>query len=265
MSAKQMYCNNCGGSGHMFRSCKEPIISCGILLLRGIYEPLCLTVDSKEISVLMVRRKDSMAFMEFVRGKYDFGDPDYVRMLLSNMTALEHQLISERNFEKLWRKLWGNGREIDSDEYRCAHAKFEGLQIRTLLDEGRTKFSDPEWGFPKGRRTRGESDVDCAVREFFEETNIEKSAYKVFPNINFTETFVGTNGVAYRHVYFVALLKDSKIFNLDAKLTAVQRREVSAVEWKTLKECRNITRPHYAERKKMIHELEKIVKTQTAV
>jgi 8-oxo-dGTP pyrophosphatase MutT (NUDIX family) len=206
-----------------------------------------------------------MAFMEFVRGKYDFADEDYVKMLLSNMTALEHQLLSEKNFEKLWRKLWGNGRELESEEYWSAHAKFASLPILKFLEETPAKFKDPEWGFPKGRRMRGETDVDCAVREFYEETNIESLAYKVFPNISFSETFVGTNGVSYRHRYFVALLKDSKQFTLDGRLTAVQRREVSAVEWKTLKECRTITRPHYAERKKMIGELEKTVKTQTAV
>ena len=265
MTTKQMYCNNCGGSGHMFRSCKDPIISCGVLLLRGIYEPLCLPIDPKEVSVLMVRRKDSMAFMEFVRGKYNFNSPDYVKMLMSNMTTTEHDLISEKNFESLWRKLWGNGRELDSEEYQLAKQKFDSLDVAKLLKDTPAKFKDPEWGFPKGRRMRGESDVDCAVREFFEETNIESSAYKVFPNINFSETFVGTNGVNYRHVYFVALLKDSRQFNLEAKLTAVQRREVSAVEWKSLKECRNITRPHYTERKKLIVELEKRVKTQSAV
>jgi len=249
----------------MFRSCRDPIISCGILLLRGIYEPLCLPIDPKETSVLMVKRKDSMAFMEFVRGKYEFADREYVKMLLSNMTILEHQLISEQSFEKLWRKLWGNGRELDSEEYKSAQTKFAMLPIARLLEETPAKFRDPEWGFPKGRRIRGESDVDCAIREFAEETNIDSAAYKVFPEITFSETFVGTNGVSYRHIYFVALLKDSRQFNLDSKLTAIQRREVSAVEWKTLKECRNITRPHYTERKKMIAELEKKVKTQTAV
>jgi 8-oxo-dGTP pyrophosphatase MutT (NUDIX family) len=213
----------------------------------------------------MVKRKDSMAFMEFVRGKYEFADREYVKMLLSNMTILEHQLISEQSFEKLWRKLWGNGRELDSEEYKSAQTKFAMLPIARLLEETPAKFRDPEWGFPKGRRIRGESDVDCAIREFAEETNIDSAAYKVFPEITFSETFVGTNGVSYRHIYFVALLKDSRQFNLDSKLTAIQRREVSAVEWKTLKECRNITRPHYTERKKMIAELEKKVKTQTAV
>jgi len=249
----------------MFRSCKDPIISCGILLLRSIYEPMCLPVDPKEVSVLMVRRKDSMAFMEFVRGKYDVVGLDYIKMLMSNMTILEHELILQKNFEKLWRKLWGNGREVNSEEYQVAKEKFDSLDVAALLKDVPSTFKDPEWGFPKGRRMRGESDVDCAVREFFEETNVNSSAYKVFPEINFSETFVGTNGVNYRHVYFVALLKNSRQFNLEAKLTPIQRREVSAVEWKTLGECRQITRPHYIERKKLILELEKRVKTQSAV
>lgn len=43
-----MYCNNCGLKGHVFRDCKDPIVSCGIILLL-------------EDLVLMIRRKDSMS------------------------------------------------------------------------------------------------------------------------------------------------------------------------------------------------------------
>ena len=75
-----------------------------------------------------------------------------------------------------------------------------------------------------------------------------------------TETFIATNEVTYRHTYFIALLKSSKQFDLTERLTSMQRREVSAVEWKTLKDCKNITRPHYEERKKLIERLEKEVK-----
>jgi len=44
--------------------------------------------------------------------------------------------------------------------------------------------------------------------------------------------------------------------NLKQKLTLSQRREVSAVDWKTLSESKAITRPHYVERKKVIDEVE---------
>ena len=254
-----MYCNNCGDKGHVFRSCPDPIISCGILFLRGIYEPLDLPADPKSISVLMVRRKDSMSYMEFIRGKYDSHDNEYIKKQLENMTTQEQKLVSTSTFETLWSKLWGNSRDIDSPEYETAFNKFTSLNLKKLISESPSKFVEPEWGFPKGRRIRGETDLECAIREFEEETNIPKEAYTIREDLVFTETFVGTNKVKYKHIYFVTLLKDSKLFNLNQKLTPLQRREVSNVEWKTLTECKKITRPHYVERKYMITELERKV------
>jgi 8-oxo-dGTP pyrophosphatase MutT (NUDIX family) len=128
-----------------------------------------------------------------------------------------------------------------------------------LITETKSSYAEPEWGFPKGRRMKGESDVECAIREFYEETNIPSESYTVLENVSFTEVFKGTNDVSYKHVYFVALMKDSKIMNLKQKFTQHQRREISNIGWKTLKECKQITRPHYSERKKMITELERMV------
>ena len=101
-----MYCNNCGDKGHVFRSCSDPVISCGVLLLRGINEPLTLPVNPRTVSVLMVRRKDSMSYMEFIRGKYDVTDTAYIKRQISNMTELEQKLIVTEKFETLWGKLW---------------------------------------------------------------------------------------------------------------------------------------------------------------
>ena len=259
MDITRMYCNNCGEQGHVFRTCKEPVISCGLLFIRGIYEPLELPVDPKTVSVLMVRRKDSMSYMEFIRGKYDPQDLGYLRRQFSNMTADEHRLILEESFETLWTRLWGNGRDTQSIEYELARDKFNSLNKLELISEIKHPFKEPEWGFPKGRRMRGESDLDCAMREFYEETNIPKDAYEVMPNMVFTEVFIGTNNIRYKHVYFVVKLKDSRSFNLKQKLTQLQRREISAVDWKTLEECKRITRPHYVERKAMITQLERAV------
>ena len=240
----------------MFRACPDPVISCGILFLRGIFEPLGLPVDPATLSVLMVRRKDSMSYMEFVRGKYDTHDTEYIKKLLSNVTVQEQKYILEEPFEALWKRLWGNSRDIDSFEYNIARDKFNSLDLKSLIIP--SQFSEPEWGFPKGRRSRGETDLECAVREFWEETNIPESAYNVLET-TFTENFVATNNIHYKHKYFVAVLKDSKMINLNQKLTPAQRREVSSVEWKSLAECKRITRPHYVDRKRLITELERTV------
>jgi 8-oxo-dGTP pyrophosphatase MutT (NUDIX family) len=230
-----------------------------VLLLRGIFEPLKLPIDANTLSVLMVRRKDSMSYMEFVRGKYDTVNLDLVNRLILNMTAAEQDSIINNDFETLWTNLWGNGRDFKSTEYENAKSKFESLDILNIVSNFHSPYNEPEWGFPKGRRGRGESDLECAVREFNEETNISPEAYTILPDMILTETFTGTNGINYRHTYFVALLKDSRTIDTNQKLTLVQRREISAVGWKTLAECSKITRPHYAERRQMIEELKEQV------
>ena len=175
------------------------------------------------------------------------------------MTVQEQKLILTERFETLWSRLWGNGRDTDTPEYEYARDKFNAIDRKKLIASVPSQFSEPEWGFPKGRRMRGETDLQCAERECFEETNIPKEAYTIREDLTFSETFRGTNNIEYRHVYFVALLKNSSLFNLAQKFTPSQRREISGIAWKTLAECKAITRPHYIERKKMITELERIV------
>jgi 8-oxo-dGTP pyrophosphatase MutT (NUDIX family) len=196
--------------------------------------------------------------MEFVRGKYEISDKEYIHRLVENMTSQEQLSIVTNNFETLWSKLWGNSRDKTSAEFEIAETKFNNVDKSTILcDTG--SFSEAEWGFPKGRRSRGETDLQCAVREFNEETNISEDSYKVIPELIFTEVFTALNNIKYKHIYFVACLKSSKLIDTSKKMTPMQSREISAVSWKTLKECVNITRPHYTERIKMIEELSRKV------
>lgn len=265
MIIKSMYCNNCGGRGHVFKTCKDPITSCGIFLLREIYEPMKLPNNASNVSVLMVRRKDSMAYMEFIRGKYDLQNLGFVKRLISNMTIEEQKKIITEDFDTLWSIMWGQGRDTHSTEYEISKKQYDKLDRLAIVKEVPSTYTEPEWGFPKGRRMKGESDQTCALREFWEETNIPSEAYEIVPNISYTEVFTGTNDVKYKHVYFVALLKDSKLIDTSQKLTPIQKKEVSAVCWKTLKQSRSITRPHYSERKKILETLEREIQRYQTV
>ena len=254
-----MFCNNCGERGHVFRTCVYPIISCGLVLIRGASK---LPVEGTEdIEVLMVRRKDSMSYMELLRGKYEMSDPSYIHRLVENMTQDEQHRFVEMPFLNLWTQLWGNGRDTHSPEFYDAKEKFEALDRSRIVCDHRSPWTEPEWGFPKGRRMRGESDIECAVREFFEETNIQREAYTLCKNLCFTETFVGTNNVNYKHVYFLAFLEDENKIDLDQKFTLAQKREVSKVDWIGLQKCKSLVRPHYTRRKEIIDEIATALQT----
>jgi 8-oxo-dGTP pyrophosphatase MutT (NUDIX family) len=253
---KAMYCNNCGRRGHIFKSCTDPVISCGIILIDKPNLPL----KPAELNVLMVRRKDSMAYTEFLRGKYELESPEYIRTLLSNMTREEHNRLRTTSFEQLWTLHWGVGRDHHSREFEISKERFEQLDIEQLTSNIQG-YNEPEWGFPKGRRAHRESDIDCALREFSEETNIPRDSFVICRNLLLSETFNGTNETPYRHIYFIALLREPESIDLRQVMTSMQKREVSAIEWKAISECRNLTRPHYIQRNEMLNAFERIVET----
>jgi 8-oxo-dGTP pyrophosphatase MutT (NUDIX family) len=256
MEAKTMYCNNCGRRGHIFKSCTDPIISCGIMLIN---KPL-LPVRANDVSILMVRRKDSMAYTEFLRGKYEVDKLEYVKTLLSNMTTGEHNKLKSLQFDELWTLHWGIGRDHHSREFEMSKEKFGKLAIAELTD-GLQTYLESEWGFPKGRRANRETDTQCAIREFSEETNIPRDSYVVCKNLLLTESFNGTNGIKYKHIYFVALLREPESIDLLQTMTNMQKREVSAIEWKSIQECRRLTRPHYIQRSALLDSFERIIQT----
>ena len=135
-----MYCNNCGEKGHVFRSCSEPILSCGIVLLDAPSLPVSFATSK----ILMIRRKDSMSFAEFMRGKYDANNLEYVSTLIVNMTQAEQQMITTIPFDLLWRQLWGD--DHTSIDYTQSRAKFMQLDVQGIVNANQSPYEEPEWG-----------------------------------------------------------------------------------------------------------------------
>jgi hypothetical protein len=63
------YCNNCGKPGHSYIQCKIPITSNGIIVFR---------MNQNTPEYLMIRRKDSLGYVDFMRGKYSVSNKHYI-------------------------------------------------------------------------------------------------------------------------------------------------------------------------------------------
>ena len=91
-------CNNCGKNGHIYNNCKNPITSYGIISIR----------KQKQFEFLMICRKDSLGYVEFLRGKYPLYNKSYIQTLIDEMTVEEKKRILILDFDTLWKKLWND-------------------------------------------------------------------------------------------------------------------------------------------------------------
>ena len=259
-------CNNCGKNGHMFQNCKYPITSVGIIAFRknkeGNYE------------YLMICRKDTIGYMEFIRGKYHLYNKSYIKNIMSEMTNLEKNKILTMDFHNLWNDIWNNNIEFQfRAEETSAKDKFETLKngytssvdgkynIASLLNEINTNWDEQEWGFPKGRHNNHEKDIICALREFEEETGYNKSLFKIIQNIiPFEEIFTGSNYKSYKHKYFLAMFTGE---NNDAvaneHINTFHNFEVSKMKWKNYDEALKSIRPYNLEKIEILQRVHKIL------
>jgi hypothetical protein len=109
------YCNNCGKNGHAFHQCKYPITSIGVIVFRKMIDNTISIKNHNEehketqpqIQYLMIRRKDSLGFVDFIRGKYQLYNELYVKNIINGMTNAEKQRLLNDDFSTLWHSLWG--------------------------------------------------------------------------------------------------------------------------------------------------------------
>jgi len=269
-------CTNCGKPGHYYKQCLEPITSFGIILIQVLNITKeafsgILADDSKingledtNFRFLLIRRKDSLGYIELLRGKYEPEDIAYIQTLVDQTSLDERQRLVEGEFSKLWDQLWnGPVSKPYRHEYEPARIKFEGIQqsvLRTAIAASKTAWSEPEWGFPKGRRGPNESEMRCAIREFWEETRFPLDSVIISRNIMpLEESFFGSNRVHYRHKYYIAFCFD----NIDPVIAAgdvVLEREISAIRWLTGQEAMDHIRPYNIEKKEMLLHVSSILR-----
>lgn len=169
--------------------------------------------DTRQLEILMVRKKHTYALIEFVRGKFDpFKDRD-LEFMFSNMAIFEKSLIQGRQFELLWHFCNNRTDGRHQQAFSRALRKFttlsereSGKALENLLTG--TKNKSLLWEIPKGRASGNETAIMSAVREFQEETGLAKHQYRILLDEGTVEYSFVDCGVRYRYVYFIAVMVD---------------------------------------------------------
>jgi 8-oxo-dGTP pyrophosphatase MutT (NUDIX family) len=227
-----MECANCGQIGHTFRDCSAPVMSYGVVAVKFI---------ESVPHYLLVRRRDSISYVEFLRGKYKLDNPDYITLLINGMTRDERRRLLEGNFDSLWEALW-NSQNTRQYRNECEAARrmytaikntgdVYGRLLVQYVDRASTNWTEPEWGFPKGRRAVRETELVCALREFSEETGLpENVVHIVHDEPAQVEEYTGTNGIRYKQIYFIGSCESSNVAALQPS-NRVMSREIGDIGW----------------------------------
>ena len=324
-----IFCCNCGKYGHIYKKCLEPIISIGIINLYisdinidlffknlyvyninhyqntnvGIYKlnnnisdiniTSYLNIVKEKTKFLMVRRRNTIGYIEFIRGRYNINNINSIINLFNQMITEEIEFIKNNNFDNIWNDLWGDkyynlpidyttfNKQMSSNnielqhnlnklspkdktfyisvhlkDYSVSKIKFEIFTKQKILNKISNKldikYNQAEWGFPKGRRNIYESNLDCAIREFNEETNLDINNINIMNRIYpIHEDLIGTNNIKYRHNYFLSF---SELFNLDIKASN-QKLEIGDIGWFNYIEAKSLIRPYHINRLKILDNI----------
>ncbi len=157
---------------------------------------------------LLYRRRDTFEYIDFLRGGWH--SEDALPHLFSMMTPEERDRLGKYSLRELWDDLWVEHEcKIYKDGFIRAKRKYDTVadKIADILSRTESRLSQPPMGWPKGKKNVTREDpIDCAVREFVEETRIDLTRDNVWSDMPYIENFRGGNGRQYRTYYYVAYI-----------------------------------------------------------
>jgi ADP-ribose pyrophosphatase YjhB (NUDIX family) len=162
----------------------------------------CCSYKNGQPCILIAKRRITYAFIDFVHGRYQVENREYIVNLLSLMTVSERIVVASLDFANLWYTVWlykpdDYGRNSSLfrehmtlqlyEHYPTLKAKYEEVtrdveRFYSLVERaGRISTGECTWTFPKGGvdYSSGESIICAAAREFKEESGIEN--FKLTP------------------------------------------------------------------------------------
>ena len=251
MKKNKLICRNCGKLNHHVRDCYEPKTSFGIILYKFI---------DRKLKILLIKRRNTLGFVQFVRGQYSVENISYIQKLFNVMSNTEIDIIKSESFNFLWSYLWkeANSRRVSYD-YSNSLIKYNKLiqskvhNIDFFINNKFTNYEDQEWGFPKGRKNKCENNVETAIREFTEETGIPTGKIKLIKKKLFIENYVSYDDIEYKNIYFLAKYNGTEYDFSVSEDHKEQYSEVSSINFFEIEQAYNIIRDYSTKKKELVH------------
>lgn len=223
---------------------------------------LCKRGSDGIVRLLMINRRYTYAFYAFVCGRYNEHTDAGLVALFDKMTIDEKVDILSFNFQQLWYRIWLD--QTQTHLFLSARSKFNdrivgdgGARLRSLIRRSQ-KYATRVWEIPKGhKKYSGEYDMDCAIREFYEETGIPRSAYHITSGV-FRINFVEEN-IRYDLTYFIAITMRDVVQRINSAALE-QVHEICDMHWASAAEMEVYAPRDVAGHRRVIHFAKELLK-----
>lgn len=208
------------------------------------------------LKLLLIQRRHTMGYNDFVRGRYFFNESnDILQQYIKEMTPQERNNIEKMSFDELWDELWYNHNSKHyKQEKTKSQDKYNQIDIKGLLEKTDSLYNYTEFGIPKGRKNYKETEIECAEREFCEETGYDKSDYILLDFQPLVENFYGTNNINYSHIYYFALMKNPIKKPFVNPFNSKQMEEVKNLDFFHYQDAIYVLRDYDTEKKEIISQ-----------
>lgn len=206
--------------------------------------------------ILMIKKRYTYHYFSFIFGYYKKYNNKHLQYLFNNMTFGEKIDILSLKFNTMWYRLWicdpekdyniynmyntKKNTESDTKNLKCyfkKKAKFEniflrdsGKRLKRLINNSSNSVTP--WEIPKGCPNPDEKDLDCARREFEEETSIYSDKYTILWDIKPISASHKDDNIIYRSIYYLAFFNKNSSWEPKVKFeTATQLSEIEQVQW----------------------------------
>ena len=209
------------------------------------------SIDNKDKAIFLVaKRRYTYSYIEFLFRKHHHEKQN----LIQDMTRREIAQLLTYRFEKLWEDYHLESYSIANKESYTKYAhdlfidnmkKCRAKMLRAIEVPRGNEDRKLIWEFPKGKKNLRESGLNCALREFKEETGIDTKDF-VFIDDTYVEDYKGDDDRSYSTVLYPMFIEDYKKLSAHKKKTKYAisddyiSSEVCCVRWMNEQECRRV-------------------------
>lgn len=187
--------------------------------------------NKKRYEVCMIKKRYTYSYFDLLHSPIKRNDEDRIKKLLNNTTFEEKIILLKLNFKLAYDHIW-DGKIFDRNLY---HKYEEQFNKEFIEPDNGVKFTNwiynakhiqLDWELPKGHKHSGsENPIDCAIRELYEETGLDRKFYRLIPNCYRREK-ITDNNITYLSTYYAAIPRT----NIHLKLQLTNKHQISEIK-----------------------------------